>query len=228
MKNTQPREPVWIHDQGVIELFDAWRTIQGEGPLAGSVACFVRLSGCNLDCPLCDTDYTSKRKRVAPEELVEVVRAILPSGLVVLTGGEPFRQNLGVSVRLLLHAGYQVQIETNGTIFPEDHDWLNYVTIVCSPKVPGISQELRPYISAYKYVIQHGFVDPKDGLPTITLGYRRPSRPRTSRPWEHIYVQPLDEFNEGLNKLNLDATLESCYKFGYRLCLQMHKIIGLE
>ena len=49
--------------------------------------------------------------------MVELVRAIRPSGLVVLTGGEPFRQDIGPLIELLLEAGYEIQIETNGTLF---------------------------------------------------------------------------------------------------------------
>ena len=45
-----------------LEVVDLWQTIQGEGPFAGMRAIFIRLAGCNLQCPFCDTDYTSKRE----------------------------------------------------------------------------------------------------------------------------------------------------------------------
>ena len=89
------------------------------------------------------------------------------------------------------------------------------------------------YNPVYKYVIQAGYVD-MDGLPTKTLGSLRPARPRffggqplVDRESE-IYLQPLDQQNENLNRLNMEAAVASCMNHGYRMCLQTHKIMGLE
>ena len=92
--NNQKREGIAPLRFGDVEIVDIWKTIQGEGPLAGCPSVFIRLAGCNLRCPWCDTDYTSNRKLWRASEVVELVRAIRPSGLVVLTGGEPFRQDI--------------------------------------------------------------------------------------------------------------------------------------
>ena len=94
--NTQPREKLDHRSDGSLEVHHIWKTIQGEGPLAGSPAVFVRLAGCTLQCSFCDTDYTSKRVRQEPEEILAGIKAIGGGcNTVVLTGGEPFRQNVG-------------------------------------------------------------------------------------------------------------------------------------
>lgn len=241
MLNTQLPEP--LVTTGRLDVVKIWPTIQGEGPFAGRPAVFIRLAGCNLQCPLCDTDYTTERAYYTISEALEVVRhwqQPMVSGkrsLVVITGGEPFRQSqLTGLVGALNENGYMVQIETNGTIY-DGH--LPYhcvfrgsylealLTIVCSPKTPSINKLLMPYINSLKYVLSASHVG-DDGLPTSVLGMRVD----VARPWPEfqgeIYLQPEDHADPVANKLNQDAAVASCMKFGYRLCLQMHKIIGVE
>lgn len=219
-----------------VDIHSIFETIQGEGPFAGTPSVFVRLAGCNLQCPTCDTEYTNGRKILTPEESVVVVRGIRPSGLVVLTGGEPFRQDITKLVTQLVDAGYTVQIETNGAIyrseFPFDYRPLRHksrkVHIVCSPKTPAIAGQLPPHIQCYKYVVKDGQVSDKDGLPTKCMGgYDRPVfRPSTIDP-SRIYIQPLDEQNTAFNSANRRAAVEVCLKHGYRLSFQMHKELNL-
>jgi 7-carboxy-7-deazaguanine synthase len=234
--NLQMSEPTRREADGSMEVVGVWDTIQGEGPYAGERAVFVRLAGCNLECPFCDTDYTTGRKKFTPAQLVQAVRGIRAPNekacagmsLVVVTGGEPFRQNLAPFVNQLLAAGYFVQLETNGMLYcagvEYEHERLS---IVCSPKGPGIHPNLLPYINAFKYVLQAGHVA-DDGLPSSVLGNDfRVYRPEDLH-WYEIYVQPLDTGIENDNRRNLAATIASCRQHGYRLCLQLHKIIGVE
>lgn len=212
---------------GDLEVYKVWETIQGEGPFSGTPAVFVRLHGCNLRCKFCDTDYTSTMLKVGTKTLVDAVKAIRKKGLVVLTGGEPFRQNIGPFMQELAGAGdYHVQIETNGTLF-QDFPFYNN-TVVCSPKTREVHDDLKPRIDAYKYVLSADAVCPDDGLPTSVLGAAlRPARPHAGFKGD-VYVQPEDTGDDARNKSNLTATLHSCLTFGYRLCLQTHKIIGVE
>lgn len=210
-----------------IDFVEIWQTVQGEGPFVGTPAVFIRLAGCNLQCPLCDTDYTTNRDKMKVEEVVHAVQFMKPAGLVVITGGEPFRQPLGHLLRALIVAGYTPQVETNGTLFQKDLPYGRF-HIVCSPKSPVINKQLRSHITALKYVVQAGHTDAGDGLPTSVLGMQcRVARP-TGFPITQVYVQPADEDDPIKNKANLDAALESCMKFGYRICLQTHKIMGLR
>lgn len=110
----------------VAELFGP--TIQGEGPSAGRIAVFVRLSRCNLACRGCDTPYTWDRSRfdLRAEShratAAEVGAWAVGTGveLVVITGGEPLLQQRPLTTLLetLVGHGRRVEIETNGTITP--------------------------------------------------------------------------------------------------------------
>lgn len=225
--NQQPSER-YLPGQA-LEVHSLWPTIQGEGPLAGSPSVFVRLSGCNLQCPFCDTEYTSIRRSLYPLELIEEISKIRKSGLIVVTGGEPFRQAaLGRFCCEALSAGYKVQIETNGTMYQDDLPYGSEdLVIVCSPKAPSINSALQQHIHALKYILQAGKVEEQDGLPRSSMGSPMAiARPRYDSKAE-IYVQPLDEQDEEANKRNLDTAVSVCMKFGYKLCVQIHKIIGM-
>lgn len=246
--NCQPTEkPVHKRD-GVLDVVRIWHSIQGEGPFAGVPAVFVRLAGCNLQCPDCDTDYTSTRSQVHPTRLVENVTEVrhkasqelghaVRTRLIVLTGGEPFRQNLASAVRAVLEAGFRVQVETNGTLFPVDlshggyddsFPWYGDVTVVCSPKTGQVNEQLRPHVHCLKYVVEDGRVDERDGLPTQVLG----NQCLIARPWDgfrgEIILNPADQGDPELNRKNLQAAAKSCLKFGYRLGVQLHKLVGLD
>lgn len=246
--NQQPKEKQELREDGSLDVHSVFYTIQGEGPYAGRPAVFVRLAGCNLDCPGCDTDYTSKRKTYIPKNLLlevndkKITADRLPTNqpyLIVLTGGEPFRQDFSEFARQAVYAGYEVQVETNGTLwFPKFYP--TRVSVVCSPKAPKVHDELKRYITALKYIVKAGEIDPTDGLPTSVLeNGLRPCRPWPSFKGE-VYVQPFDEgenretnpTNEWLaatlSDRNKKAAVEICMKYGYRLSLQTHKILGLE
>lgn len=236
MLNTQLIEPpVWRED-GALEVHSVFATIQGEGPFAGQSSIFVRLAGCNLQCPACDTEYTSFRMLHNPSELLKVAEAVRQDrkiNLIVITGGEPFRQNLLPFVRHVLALDRcNLQIETNGAIFPEKWTDSPYVTVVCSPKTPKVSPKIRYHNTYWKYVVQAGNIDPDDGLPSTTLGnswgVARPRNLKSGSVRSKVYVQPLDEQDPIKNKENEKAAIASCMRFGYRLSYQMHKALGLE
>lgn len=226
--NHQKPEHLDRHHLGSLQVNSIWRTIQGEGPLAGTPAIFMRLAGCNIQCPACDTEYT-KRKQMSTLDVVDAIArlALKKNDLVVITGGEPYRQNLYGSVSALIDLGYRVQIETNGLLYQALPYGNPRLMIVCSPKVGKPHPELSQYIDALKYVIKAGDVSPLDGLPTYTLGNHTP----VGRPDENfhgeIYVQPLDEQDEELNAANMKETVTSAMMFGYRVCIQTHKLLGL-
>lgn len=230
MINNQPISKSFKNRSGLLELHHCFLTIQGEGPFAGTPAVFVRLFGCNLQCPFCDTDYTSECLKVTPEYVATQVLELMPNpGLVVISGGEPFRQNLTPVVDLLEELGYHVQIETNGTL-PHSEGLSDEATIVCSPKTGNINKVLAPRINALKYVVHADYVDPQDGLPILALGHS--AKPTTAKPPTDfdgiVFVQPIDVNNPIENARHLDAAIRSCMAYGYRLCVQIHKIINME
>jgi 7-carboxy-7-deazaguanine synthase len=252
--NLQPAEKPDRGDGSTLDVHSIFPTIQGEGPFAGRPAVFVRLAGCNLLCPGCDTDYTSRRERMSVMDITDKVVTggihLRPNlgeepldrlprpGLVVLTGGEPFRQNVGPLIHRLIDLGFQVQVETNGGLNPRDSlrrhvEELEMVddnlSIVCSPKTATIHPEAMLMAEVLKYVVEYEEVCPLDGLPTSVLGQDiRPARPPKHFPAHLIYVQPADSGDPAKNAANTEEAVRVCRKFGYTLSLQLHKILGLE
>lgn len=240
--NKQPPEKVRFRPEGKLEVHSIFPTIQGEGPFVGTPCVFIRLAGCNLQCPGCDTEYTNYRTITTPEAILASVNAKAPKDikLVVITGGEPFRQDLGPLLAALLADRFYVQIETNGTLPPSEYPGVTYnripemrlgVTVVCSPKTGKIHPKLIPVLGALKYVLSSGQVCTNDGLPLAALDH--PTGPGgLARPPKDfkglVYVQPRDNHSQEENSRNLQAAIQSSMKYGHLLCIQAHKIIGVE
>ena len=227
--NTQPiekRHPSSGHHLDIVSIFP---TIQGEGPFTGHRAIFVRLAGCNLQCPGCDTDYTSGREN---QHVGDICRRIIEYGeaprLVVITGGEPFRQNVSVLANGLIAMGYDVQIETNGTL-PPSPGLSEQVCVVCSPKAGKLNKVIADRADCFKYVM-HADSVADDGLPILALDHS--AKPMVARPPSGskvpVYLQPMDSQNIEQNQRNIASVVASCMEHGYLLQLQIHKIVGVE
>lgn len=238
--NRQPIEKREVTDGQVVQVHSIFHTIQGEGPFAGAPAVFVRLAGCNLQCPMCDTDYTA-RMGMTLNEISSAVYAARPrsidgtwatsTSLVVITGGEPFRQSIGMLVKYLTDVGYTVQIETNGTLFdPTVNVLSDRVFIVCSPKTGTVHRLLLPWVAAFKYVATADSLRySPDGLPMHALEHPNNgmvARPPAGHP-AAVYLQPVDEQDPVRNQKNVEAVVSACLRHGHRLCLQLHKIVNL-
>lgn len=235
--NIQKPEPRVKGDGHVLDFHSMFYTIQGEGPFAGHPAIFIRLAGCNLQCPGCDTEYTFGREAWDINRICDSVRniaAMRPAcRLVVITGGEPLRQVIGPLVRdLVRNLGFVVQIESNG-VFPPDPMLeraivnMGVVSLVVSPKTSKINQDTASLASAFKYVLDHRSVSEQDGLPLLALGH--PAKTGVARPvlGRPVYVNPFDAGDVEENKKNLAAVVASCMKYGYIAGVQMHKIMNL-
>lgn len=212
---------------------EIFATIQGEGPFAGYPAIFVRFAGCNLACHFCDTDFEGGTVYKL-DALAKLIASIGNQRLVVLTGGEPMLQDLPALITHSLLSHKQFQIETAGSIVPYDMLQAYYrkpsTSIVCSPKTPKVANSLVPMIHAWKYVIRAGETASDDGLPTRSAQTQHVPA-RVYRPFgaseAPVYVQPCDSGNDVDNMANLAETVRVALKYGYRLSLQIHKLIGL-
>lgn len=229
--NEQRSQGLFYEASGLLSVHKVFDTIQGEGPFVGRPAVFVRLAGCNLQCPMCDTDYTSGARLLTVKGVLnEIEDASSRRGLVVITGGEPFRQNLRPLVFELLLGGWQVQIETNGTLCI-DLPFKN-ITVVCSPKAGKLSTNLAPHVNAFKYVLHADSICEDDGLPWRALGHPSGAFNKVARPPHGfkgpVYVQPVDVGDATENARHLQAAIASARQFGYTLCVQVHKIINVE
>lgn len=229
MFGTNPIRKQELRKDGQLWVQDVFRTIQGEGPLAGRPAVFIRLAGCNLACKFCDTEFESG-SMVHELDVLYKVRELVPDAwrqpLVVLTGGEPLRQNICELVRRLFYDRYDVQIETAGTLWLSDLD--KRAQLVVSPKTGTLHNAVAARALDWKYVLRAGEQDSDDGLPLISpqTGLRQ----RSARPIyaeQQVWVQPCDDHVLVKNRANLEAAKESALRFGYRLSLQQHKLLEL-
>lgn len=219
-------------------------TLQGEGPYSGMPAWFIRLAGCNLACTFCDTDFESKiDNRMMPAQILDKILgdANPRPNLVVITGGEPMRQNLLPLVRMLLGNGFDiVQIETAGTLWESsglhEVEGVSYITegrvvLVCSPKTPKIHPKIEEYTQHFKYIIEAGHTSGLDGLPDF--GTQRSTRQKYQplyRPpsTKTIWVSPMDVPDHAARFDNITHTRDVALLFHHRLSLQVHKIVGVE
>ena len=117
----------------IYHVSEIFYTLQGEGFSVGTPAVFVRLAGCNLRCPFCDTEFDTFVE-MTEQQICAAIDSYLPRGLVVFTGGEPLLQ-LDECLLAAIHAGgHQIAVETNGTRdLPKGKEKIDWVT--CSPKV---------------------------------------------------------------------------------------------
>lgn len=111
-------------------------SVQGESSYAGRACAFVRLTGCNLRCSYCDTIHAYEEgEEKTIEQVVDAVAAY-PTKLVEVTGGEPLLQaETPALVEALANRGYNVLIETNGSVSIEGLD--HRASAIMDLKCPG-------------------------------------------------------------------------------------------
>jgi len=100
-----------------MHLIELYKSVQGESSFAGVPCIFVRLSGCNLRCAWCDSEYTfTGGKPFTADEIIAQIEALQPCPLIEFTGGEPMLQarELIPLMDRLLAQNYALMIETSG------------------------------------------------------------------------------------------------------------------
>ena len=193
-------------------------SLQGEGFWTGTPMVFVRLSGCNLRCPFCDTNH-SEFRLMTVEDIVKQVTAVDPEncGHVCITGGEPLLQ-LGTDLIDALHRFYySIHVETNGTkLVPRGVDW-----VTLSPK-----EDVR-YIGPVAKVVLDQAQEVKlvfDG----TMPQERIER-WAQFPAKWHFLQPCDTGDPARNsKILRDTVAYIKSHTTWRLSLQTHKLIGVK
>lgn len=211
-------------------------TIQGEGPFTGEPCVFVRLHGCHLACTFCDTQFSDPKDPVVKtSDLVKMVEAMAPRGfvskaripLLVITGGEPMRQNILPFVRVMNLRGWVVQIETSGSFWLPHID--KYATIICSPKT-SVHDMISHKARAFKYVINADTKFNEWGIPFAdTQGQGRDRLlgvPAEDNKCQ-IYYSPMNEYNEEKNKANYAAVRDASLKYGHTAGVQLHTLLGV-
>jgi organic radical activating enzyme len=182
-------------------------SLQGEGVRAGTPNFFLRLSHCNLACKVethgfdCDTEFESGRWMVLDEILEELRQLSESCRWVILTGGEPALQVDRELIDGLHAAGYELAIETNGSMeLPEGIDW-----ITVSPKVAEHAIRQRK-AHEVKYVRGYG-----QGLP------------KTVVKADHYLISPAFD-GDRIDPRALDWCIRLCKENPpWRLSVQQHK-----
>lgn len=201
-------------------------TLQGEGFNSGRPAVFCRFAGCNLwsghekdrseaKCYFCDTDFVGidedggrfKTAAELAERIAQQWSNVGGKRLVVFTGGEPLLQLDGDLITAVKAQGFEVAVETNGTIAaPPGIDWLTV-----SPK-PN-SELVQKSGSELKLVFPHE-VHPEA---VADLDFK------------HFFLSPLDAGDAAKTNANMQAAADYCLQHPqWRLTLQNHKILGLR
>jgi organic radical activating enzyme len=232
MLGTNQKRPAIHGDGQKLQVVEIFATLQGEGPYAGMPAVFVRLGGCNLACDFCDTAFDDFNEMTLDTVIGDIqtraqTNAQRVCKLVVITGGEPLRQPIAPLCQALLAGGFNVQIETNGTIFRELPD---AVCVVCSPKaVDGryfpLRADMMARVDALKFLVE---ADSSDGTARHTPYNKVPEIGQQSRGDDlPIYVQPMDKADAVQNAKNTALAVGLCQSHGYLLSLQIHKILEI-
>ena len=198
---------------------ETFLSLQGEGYFTGTPAFFLRLSGCNLQCPFCDTQHQSFTE-MSEEEIVQEACRHKPRHIVI-TGGEPALQLTQSLVDKLHEAGFFIQVETNGTLpLPEGIDW-----VTCSPKGQPLSSS--PLKGEYPHELKVLFMGKDEKSPFMgdlegLFGEALAMEPR-------LYLQPLDTGDEMRNRIILRDAIAYCLQHPkWSLSLQTHKMIGIK
>lgn len=195
----------------LVELFES---LQGEGANMGRLVVFIRLTGCNLRCSFCDTEYNKVALELTPSELLARVQEEFPHcKSIIWTGGEPTLQLTEEVVALFQEAGYWQALESNGT-YPAPMG-LDYITL--SPKGNTRPEVLENYrgrkVGEVRIATAKG-----DALPQI----------EEFPDAEHYFLSPIFE-----GDAIIPANIRHCEALirrdpRWRLSLQTHKLIGIR
>ena len=207
---------------------EIYYTLQGEGAQTGRPAVFLRFAGCNLwsgrekdraraVCNFCDTEFVGTDgpgggKFADAADLAAAVRARWPhdqvSGkpYVVCTGGEPLLQLDTAAITALHEAGFEIGVETNGTLeAPAGIDWLCVSPKAAATVVQTTGDELK---------LVYPQIEPE----------AQPEK-FADMEFSHYFLQPMESAD---TDANVEAAIRYCLENPHwKLSLQTHKVVGI-
>lgn len=217
----------------IYRVNEVFETIQGEGFYSGTPAVFIRMQGCDVGCPWCDTKHTwavelddqhllaqinqpsDERQRWAPasaDELLELIQTYKAKHIVI-TGGEPCWYDLEPLTAKLHDHDYMCQLETSGT-YDIQIDKRSFVTV--SPKI-NMRGKRDVLASAMQRAneVKHPVGRQSDIDALDSLLARCPTQAQ-------IALQPISQ-----QKRATDLCIQTCIERNWRLSVQLHKYIGV-
>lgn len=205
----------------VTELFGP--TLQGEGPHAGKLVSFLRLAGCNLSCPWCDTKYAQGEMgaiEMRPEGVAASLVA-MDAEVAVITGGEPLLQvEEIIDVACRINGELDLHLETNGTIAPTEELLECFEHVSVSPKREALATDagldaLRAWAEhdwpAFKFVV----ADEDDVAEVAEVVYELSIAPR------QVWLMPLGATRKD-QVLRLPVIAELAVQYRFNLSPRLH------
>jgi 7-carboxy-7-deazaguanine synthase len=196
---------------------DIFWSAQGEGLNSGMASIFIRLAGCSLRCPYCDSRGAWRSGREMDSAgiaaVVDALQASTPGARLVVTGGEPLEQDLEGLMRVLRRRRYFVAVETNGLHFQDlPFDWWTV-----SPKdVAGYRVHARLWARADEIKLLVTAALNPDVLTAIRKKTRAPIilQPEHGRPgkYRHAFDFYKDCQQRGIADVRLGAQLHKIYR----------------
>jgi 7-carboxy-7-deazaguanine synthase (Cx14CxxC type) len=208
----------------MLSVKEIYFTLQGEGFYTGRPSVFLRFSGCNLwsglekdrkraICNWCDTDFIGNDGmnggRYSNNQIIKIIKKLWPEDetstpFIIFTGGEPLLQLKSGLIKLIHSIGFEIGLETNGTILaPSGINW-----VCVSPKAD--SNFILKKGNELKVVFPQKGIDPLDF---------------NDLEFEHFYIQPMDGKNQ---KNNIKESKKFIKKNPqWKLSLQTHKLLGI-
>ncbi len=219
-----------------MQITEIYKSIQGESTYAGLPCVFVRLTGCNLRCSWCDSEYTfTGGRKMTADQVADEVRRLSPSGgLVEITGGEPMLQEREIVPFMdqLLRDGYRVLLETSGerplALVPaavvkvvdvkcpdssegETFCFDNLEALTQQDEIKFVISSRRDYEFARDFAAQHRLAERVNAL-LFSPAFRKDAT--GARDSSHCFIDP-QQLAEWMLADNVSA----------RLSLQLHKFI---
>ena len=196
----------------VNQIFDS---LQGEGARTGEASIFIRLAGCNLACPFCDTKHTEYTEMTLQQIYVQLVENYHRNVWIVWTGGEPTLQLTDDIVEWFNVRGFHQAIETNGTrTIPMG---LRYIAV--SPKGNIGEQKLNmrvDNVDEYRIPCTYSMIWNQIRL-----------LPKDAPPAKHYYLSPIFIDNKPDLKDIKNIADWILYRTQWKLSVQTHKLIDL-
>ncbi len=202
-----------------MRVFEIFRSIQGEGRSQGYPSIFLRLAGCNLDCTWCDTRYAREGGTDMPCDEITCKISAYPGKRLCITGGEPLLQQDQLLPLLtgFHEEGYQIEIETNGTI--DFRLFQPFASICMDVKCPSSGE--RSDLSLLRYIsgndsIKFVVADRDDCRYAEKVLESHPVRGEVF--FSPVFGSEYETIAQFLIERNLPA----------RLQIQLHKIVGVR
>jgi organic radical activating enzyme len=192
-----------------LNVNEIFYSLQGEGGRQGEASIFIRLTGCNLKCDFCDTDF-AQGKDMQAGEILAFIRQF-PCKWIIWTGGEPTLQLTDEILLFFKEAGFRQAIESNG--HKPLSDLLDY-TVVSPKGNVDYARAINPRVNEIRLPIQRG-----NAIPNIA------SLPDA----EYYFLSPVFTDEKASTKIHIDYCVEQIKQHPeWRLSLQVHKLIDIE